>query len=51
VALASDSRNAVLKDELLKAEKQVQELSNELADKHEEITILHKKLVRITSWH
>jgi len=45
VALASDSRNAVLKDELLKAEKQVQELSNELADKHEEITVLHKKLI------
>lgn len=36
----------MLVDELIKAEKQGVDLSNELADKHEEITVLHKKLVR-----
>mmetsp|Transcript_30041 Transcript_30041/g.77666 ORF Transcript_30041/g.77666 Transcript_30041/m.77666 type:complete len:848 (-) Transcript_30041:135-2678(-) len=44
-SLAADSRNSMLVDELIKAEKQGVDLSNELADKHEEITVLHKKLI------
>mmetsp|Transcript_20506 Transcript_20506/g.56859 ORF Transcript_20506/g.56859 Transcript_20506/m.56859 type:complete len:850 (+) Transcript_20506:389-2938(+) len=43
--LATESRQAALQDDLLKAEKEVMNLSNELADKQEDVSILQRKLM------